>query len=196
MLSSLEELAWDVRDAAEAWCAERSGWVLRALLLSYLVYGGGRTFFSEGYRTWFGGLIFALHEMGHLLFAWFGQWLSVAGGTGLQLAAPVFAGLHLLLKQRDYFGVCVCGAWLAFALQDASVYIGDARAQALPLIGFSAHPIHDWNYLLSSVGLLGWDGFFAGFAWGAGLLVWGASCAAGGWLCLQIARHGAPNKLG
>jgi hypothetical protein len=183
------EFLQDVRDDARQWCEERDGWWLRAALLSYLIYTGARPFFDHDYTNGFHGLTFALHEAGHLLFSWGGQWLLVAGGTLLQVAAPALAGLHLIWKQRDYFGLCVCICWLGFSLQDAAPYIADARAQAMPLIGFSDDPIHDWNYLLRSVGLLKWDATIATATRATGVALWSLGCAIGGHLCWRIRAH-------
>jgi hypothetical protein len=99
------------------------------------------------------------------------------------------AGLHLIWKQRDYFGLCVCICWLGFSLQDAAPYIADARAQAMPLIGFSDDPIHDWNYLLRSVGLLKWDATIATATRATGVALWSLGCAIGGHLCWRIRAH-------
>lgn len=179
---------------ASTWCRKRQAWKARAALLLYLVYAGVRTWFDDSYGSLFSGLTFALHETGHLLFGWFGLWIGIAGGTGLQVLAPIGAGIHLQCTQGDYFGSTVCGCWLGFACQDAAIYIGDAQAQQLPLVGFSSHPIHDWHYLLDSVGLLKLDWALAAVALGIGIVFWASSCAAGGWLCWRIfesRRHGS-----
>jgi hypothetical protein len=186
MWSAIVDAAWDFADDAKEWCESRSGWWLRAAFLLYLVYAGLRALFDDDYRSFFSGITFALHEAGHLLFSWLGQWLSIAGGSILQIASPVLAGLHLIWKQHDYYGLCVCGVWLGFSLQDASVYIADARAQMLPLVGFGNDPIHDWNYLLRGVGLLGWDTKLAAMSYWSGVLCWAVACSAAAWLCWHI----------
>jgi hypothetical protein len=185
----VQELWERVRDDAQSWCEERDGWWLRGGLLAYLIYTGARPLFDPDYYNGFHGLTFALHETGHLLFSWTGQWLAVAGGSLLQWSAPILAGLHLIWKQRDYFGLCVCLCWLGFSLQDSAPYIADARARALPLISFSNDPIHDWHYLLRSVGLLKWDTTLAGATQLGGIALWGASCVTAGLLCWRIRTH-------
>jgi hypothetical protein len=58
-------------------------------------------------------------------------------------------------RQSDYFGLAICGGWLATNLFGVGTYMADARAQLLPLVSpFSGHPIHDWNYLFGSLGWL------------------------------------------
>ncbi len=49
-----------------------------------------------------------------------------------------------------------------------SIYIKDASAQALPLVGGE---IHDWNYILSYHHLLGWDQQIGNAAWLLGVLM-------------------------
>ena len=53
--------------------------------------------------------------------------------------------------RRDAFAAAVCRVWLAESLMNVAVYLGDARAQALPLVGGHTH---DWHWLLAHAGLL------------------------------------------
>jgi hypothetical protein len=80
----------------------------------------------------------------------------VAGGSFTQLAGPVIAAL-LLARQRDRYGVAVVGTWLAYSLTNLATYIGDATAQALPLVSLGDTAEHDWNYLLGTADLLRFD---------------------------------------
>jgi hypothetical protein len=48
--------------------------------------------------------------------------------------------------------------WVAQNLFNIAVYVGDARAQLLPLVGGG---IHDWAYMLGRMGLLQSDGTIA-----------------------------------
>jgi hypothetical protein len=137
--------------------AVRWAWVVpRVVLLVALVWGDVRSLVDT--ETWnvFGGLTLAVHEGGHLLFGPFGEWLMVAGGSLTQVLGPVTAGA-LLLRQGDRYGVAIVGTWVAYSLTNLAEYVGDARAMALQLVGFSDDPIHDWHYLLESVHLLAYD---------------------------------------
>jgi hypothetical protein len=104
-----------------------------------------------------------------------------------QLLAPAAAGL-LLLRQRDYFGLAVAGAWLSFSLSELSIYIGDARAQQLDLLGLTSDPLHDWHYLLLRMGLLKFDGTIAFATRGLGFAILVGSVALGIWLLVAMAR--------
>lgn len=91
----------------------------------------------------------AIHETGHLLFAPFGEFLGFLGGTLLQLALPV-AFVVYFWQRADRHAATVALWWVAQNCWNISVYVRDARTQALPLVGGGEH---DWAYLL---GRLGW----------------------------------------
>ena len=176
------------RDDARAWAAGRMWWP-RALLLLYLAYAGFRHLTDPGYGSIFSGITLGIHELGHVLFGPFGEWLGVAGGSITQLAAPVAVAL-LLLKQRDYFGVAVGGAWLSMSLSATAVYVADARAEELPLVSLGGgEAIHDRNYLLGSVHLLPHDTEIAGLVRFAAFVALAASVGLGTWLCVAMARR-------
>ena len=175
------------RDDARAWAAGRLWWP-RALLLVYLAYAGCRHLTDPEYASIFSGITLAIHELGHVLFGPLGEWLGVAGGSITQLAAPLAAAL-ILLRQRDYFGVAVGGAWLSMSLSNLAVYIADARAEELPLLSLGGGDvIHDWNYLLGSVHLLPHDTEIAGLVRFAALVALLLSVGLGAWLCAVMAR--------
>jgi len=153
-------------------------------VLAYIAYAGWRHWADSEYGSLFSGLTLAIHELGHVIFGPFGEWIGVAGGSITQLAAPVAVAL-IMLRQRDYFGVAVGGGWLSMSLSNLSVYIGDARAEALPLVSLGGgDPIHDWNYLLDSVHLLPKDTAIAGAVHLAALVVLLLSV----WLGVRLCR--------
>ena len=175
-----------LRDEAAAWCVGRS-WRVRVPLLLYLAWIGVGHLSDPATTSLFGGVTLGIHELGHLLLFWAGPFLAVAGGSLAQLAAPVAAAL-LLLRQRDYFGVSVAAAWLSFSLFGLAAYVGDARAQNLPIVGLTADPIHDWNYLLGALGFLEWDRALSVAMRASAFLVWAGALALGAWLCWKMAR--------
>jgi len=128
------------------------------------------------------GVFVPIHEGGHLLFRFFGEFLSVAGGTLLQLGVPVALALYFLF-QRQAQGVAFCLFFFFEQFLPIATYMADARAQDLPLltIGDGDYVIHDWNYLFGRFGLLqhdiqiagivrfvGWIGMLSVAAW----LIW------------------------
>jgi hypothetical protein len=109
------------------------------------------------YWTIFAGITLGVHEAGHIVFGPFGELMAVAGGSIMQLVAPVIVSV-LFLRQREYFGISVALAWLSMSLSNLATYIGDARAQDLPLVSVgNGDPIHDWHYLLGHFGMLAQD---------------------------------------
>ena len=99
-----------------------------------------------------------IHEAGHLLFGWFGEFIGVIGGTIGQLFVPVAFTSYFFL-QREFFSSSGRSSGTGQNFFWISVYVKDAQAMALPLlsVGGGEDTIHDWNYILSKVGLLRWD---------------------------------------
>lgn len=98
------------------------------------------------------------HEAGHLLFSYFGEFIMVIGGTIGQLFVPLAFTVYFFLR-REFFSSAVTLFWTGQNLFAISVYVKDAQAMALPLvsIGGGEDTIHDWNYILTRLGLLRWD---------------------------------------
>ena len=94
------------------------------------------------------GVNLAFHEAGHLLLGFAGETLHFLGGTLGQLFFPIAAALHFRAR-GERFESAVCTLWLGESLMNVAVYLGDARAQALPLVG--GH-VHDWSWLLTRFG--------------------------------------------
>ena len=115
------------------------------------------------------GVNLIFHEAGHTFFLFFGQFLHVLGGSALQVIVPaVCAGAFLMHGQRASFAVALF--WTGESITDVAIYMADARARALPLLGGDG-VIHDWNYLLSALGLLNWTRALATLTLGVGMLV-------------------------
>jgi len=115
-------------------------------------------------------LILATHELGHVVFSPFGEWLMVAGGTILQLLAPIGAYL-VLRRQREPTALFIGTAWFVTSLTNVATYVADARVQELPLVSLGGDTAeHDWGYLLGRANALASDTQIAynlrGFAWG------------------------------
>ena len=119
--------------------------------ITVLALGAYVAWLAFGYRYHFlDGVNLLIHEAGHVVFGSVGETIAVAGGTILQLAFPV-AFVVYFWRRGQRFAAAVCGVWASESLMYTARYLGDARAQDLPLIG--GH-IHDWNYLLGQAGLL------------------------------------------
>jgi len=91
-----------------------------------------------------------IHEAGHVIFLPFGEFIGMAGGTILQLLAPlVFVAYFFLREERFSAGIMML--WLGQSFINVARYAGDAIAMELPLIGGG---IHDWNWMLTSLNML------------------------------------------
>lgn len=108
--------------------------------------------------TFFDGVDLVIHEAGHVVFSLGGDFLQFAGGTLLQLLAPIAFGIYFL-RRAKVFSVQFCLLWLGQSLLNVARYVADARAMQLPLVGGG---IHDWNYMLGQLGLLRQDTAIAG----------------------------------
>jgi hypothetical protein len=98
------------------------------------------------------GVNLVLHEAGHVVFMLFGGLLTVAGGSLFQVFVPAVFVAYFYWRGQIYSAALVL-FWMGESLLNVSVYAGDALALQLPLLG-GEDSIHDWNYLLSSTGLL------------------------------------------
>lgn len=139
--------AQDKLHEARDWARGRM-WIPRALLLVYLVYADYRLFSNPESSTIFSGITLAFHEMGHVVFSLFGQFICVLMGSGTQVLIPIIVIVLFYKQQGDFFGMAVGGFWLSFSLFELARYVADARAMELPLVTLGGgDPQHDWNYL-------------------------------------------------
>ncbi|PYS98647.1 MAG: hypothetical protein DMF63_14745, partial [Acidobacteria bacterium] len=98
-----------------------------------------------------------IHETGHLIFHPFGEFLGIAGGSLFQVILPaVFVGYFVWREQ--YYSAAIVLFWVGQSILNVWVYAADAVVMQLVLTsGFtgSEGSFHDWNYLLTTTGLLG-----------------------------------------
>jgi hypothetical protein len=123
------------------------------------------------------------HEAGHVLLSPFGRFLTVLGGSLFQVAVPLLCAGVFLVKNRDPFAASVATWWAGQSLLDLAPYVADARALALPLLGGRTGAEvegHDWEYLLTTLGLLQRDVALGRSCFALGALFMLASLAWGG----------------
>jgi len=94
------------------------------------------------------------HEAGHVLFAFFGEFMMVLGGTLGELLFPLLF-LGYFWYHRQIPGQVFSLWWMTTALYSISIYMADARARVLPLIGGQGG--HDWSYLFGRLNILEYD---------------------------------------
>lgn len=166
-LDTLED-DWEAvpRPAAFGWIA------FYVLLLGNAAFGG--TLFQ-----WFDLVFIPIHEGGHLLFRFFGEWIMVAGGTFLQLFVPFALAAYFAFK-RQAPGTAFCLFFFFEQFLPVGVYMADARSQSLQYVTVDDpdNALHDWFYLFSSMHvvdhdtqiggtfrILGWIGMLATVGW-------------------------------
>ncbi|MCK5787036.1 MAG: zinc ribbon domain-containing protein [Candidatus Sabulitectum sp.] len=113
------------------------------------------------------------HEAGHVVFLWAGSVMHSLGGTLGQIIMPLVCLLVFLIKSRDTFGASVALWWTGESILDIAPYINDARSLSLQLLGGNTgatapYGFHDWNFILTELGLLRHDHLIADIAGGTG----------------------------
>lgn len=151
----------------------------RGALTAILAVYGWLCLRTPGEYRWLDSLDLAIHETGHLLFAFGGEFLTLLGGTLFQLLVPA-AFVAALWRQGDRHGATVPLWWLGQNCWNVSVYIKDARAEELPLVGAGEH---DWALLLGQLGWLERDQAIGGAVFLLGVLLYGVAVV-GGWRAL------------
>ncbi|HSG79360.1 MAG TPA: hypothetical protein VLD62_07270, partial [Acidimicrobiia bacterium] len=112
----------------------------------------------------------AIHEAGHLIAFPLPELAMFLAGSVLQVAVPIGLAWYFWVSQRDRAAVAFCLAWAGTSARDVAVYVADARAQELPLVGGGRH---DWAYILGRFEALDRADAVAGFVAAVGLVMIG-----------------------
>lgn len=161
-------------------------WQPRALLLLIC----GWIFYRHLQDPLYGGIVkglnLAIHEIGHVLFGFIGEFIGIAGGSVLQLAGPIITA-WLFYRQRDFFAIAIALCWLGTSLFDVAVYAADARAGDLPLVGLGGgDPEHDWFIMLAETDLLNHDQTIGAAFRGLGIVSFLTGLGFGSWLLKEM----------
>jgi hypothetical protein len=176
------ELIESVRDALHAdWrplsSAAAAGWLsFYGLFLIYAATHRSGFLFIDNANL-------IVHESGHLFFGWFGRTIGLWGGTLMELLVPLALACYFMIY-RQTAGAAFASFFFFENFLYISVYMADARAQALPLVtvGDPEQGGHDWFRIFSSLGLLRHDMEIAGAVNAVG---WLGMLATVGWLFLR-----------
>jgi hypothetical protein len=102
------------------------------------------------------------HEAGHMIFGIFGNnILTIFGGSLNQILIPLIVAGAFWVR-RDTLGFAFGLFWCFENFLDVAVYMADARALQLPLIGGLGDDAHDWRNLFFRFGLIDQDTLIAG----------------------------------
>lgn len=97
-----------------------------------------------------------IHETGHLIFRPFGEFLMIAGGSLFQVILPALFVGYFWWNEK-YYSAAVVLFWVGQSIINVWVYAADAVVMQLVLTsGFtgSEGSFHDWNYMLTRLGLI------------------------------------------
>jgi len=135
-------------------------------------------------------IVLPIHEAGHVLFLPLGRFMTVLGGSLMQLLLPLLLMASFVFafggSRRDNFAASLMLWWAAAAVIDLAPYIWDAYDPRLMLLGGKTGAEsdgHDWQNILGDLGLIGRAHLIgrsahtlgivlmlAAWAWGAALL--------------------------
>lgn len=113
------------------------------------------------------------HEAGHIIFSPFGSFMTVLGGSLLQVLIPLVAA-YTFIRQEQSYSAAVCVWWCGQNLVDLAPYIADARALRLTLIGGKTGAEvegHDWEFILTQLGVTHLDRSIGTWTHAIGMLV-------------------------
>lgn len=127
-------------------------------------------YYAKTYTEWhfIDSVNLIFHEAGHVLFMFFGEFINVLMGSGFQVLLPALISFYFF-KTGQKISAALCLLWVGQNLLNVSVYAGDAINMQLSLLGGDS-VVHDWNYLLSSLGILHYTPIVAGTIYILGLL--------------------------
>ncbi len=110
-----------------------------------------------------------IHEAGHWIFMFFGEFMTILGGSLTQILIPVvFCGYFFFRK--DFYASSILLMWVGYNIVNVSVYMADAVVMRLPLLGGDTSG-HDWNNLLWMTHTLQYASQFSSITWGVGMFV-------------------------
>ncbi len=122
------------------------------------------------------------HEAGHWIFGVLGnETLMILGGSLNQVLIPLVVAVAFWIR-RDAAGFAFALFWMFENFLDVAVYMADARALELPLIGGLGEEAHDWRNLFMRWNLLAKDTLIAQYTRTIG---WFGMCMVWAWLIWQ-----------
>jgi hypothetical protein len=130
---------------------------------------------ASGALRFIHGIDLVIHEAGHAFALILPRFFYILGGSALQVILPAVCALTFL-HQRHIASFAVALFWTGESVTDVAIYMADAKKQALPLLGGDG-TVHDWNYLLGQVHLLGWAPSLGRLTFGVGILLITAALA-------------------
>lgn len=140
--------------------------------------------FSENPWTIIDGFNLLIHEAGHPLFSFAGEFMGMLGGTLLQLLVPIGISVYFFTSLQ-WYAFFYSILWIGINVINISVYMKDASVMALPLVGGG---VHDWNTILSELNILSYDQIISNILKLTGIALMFTACIAMTLHCYIIAK--------
>ncbi len=125
------------------------------------------------------------HEAGHIIFSPLGRFMQILGGTLGQLLIPAICSATFIYQQQPY-SASIGLWWLGESFMDIAPYIDDARAGQLMLLGgvtgSEVEDYHDWEGILSRLGMMQYDHALARFSFSLGVVIMLSAVCWGGYI--------------
>ncbi len=115
------------------------------------------------------GVNLIFHEAGHSIVFFLGEFVQIAAGSIFQILVPAVLSLYFFGK-KQFFSASLLLFWVGQSFVNISVYAKDSILMNLPLLGGDS-TIHDWNYMLTNLGLLEYTAFIGGAIWFLGAFI-------------------------
>jgi hypothetical protein len=143
---------------------------------------------GEIFGSYMHGILLTIHEAGHIFCMPFGEFVSILGGSLLQLVLPFGIGVAFVVVNRDNFGAALGLWWTSVSLLDLSPYIYDALHPQLILLGgrTGEDGPHDWIYLLGTFNQIANSQHWGAFVHGLGSVLVVAALA---WAAVILFRQ-------
>ena len=109
-------------------------------------------------------VVLPIHETGHLVFRILGEFIGIAGGSLFQVIFPAVLVGYFFWNEKCYSAAIVM-FWVGQSIINVYIYAQDAVVMQLILtsgITGSEGGFHDWNYMLTNLGLIGYTKSIAG----------------------------------
>jgi hypothetical protein len=126
----------------------KSRYIIATLASAYFLY------YLATYTQWhfLDNVNLIIHEAGHVIFMFFGNFMHILGGSLFQVLFPAVFVCYFY-RRGEYFSASLVLFWVGQNLLNVSVYASDAIAMQLPLLGGDSVG-HDWNNLLTMTNTL------------------------------------------
>lgn len=92
------------------------------------------------------------HEAGHSIFIFFSPLLAASAGSLFQIIVPTSCVIYFY-QRGEYLSAQLLMLWIAQNILNVSVYVRDAVAMNVSLLGGEG-VIHDWNFILTELDIL------------------------------------------